>query len=275
MSFFILGLINIAVFIAVLFLGIVRWVLGYARILILTRFEVNDFSRDGVYINIEGRASGFLHWILHLFGLVFHTSLKVNDRELHLKSASAFKIIESIAPLASVSSTNCGYYKPFWMLLVACLLIVNGFVMAFGFSRQYGIETHYTIAAAIPYWILSVVCLLAYVLSKRIMISFEARGSKTFFLAFRRSVIENVAIDINFANKALIKLNELIGTAQSGAGIMSEEQPSYAHEISVQQATYPSSKIEERLMKIEALKKSGVISYEEYLQKRQQIIDDV
>jgi hypothetical protein len=58
--------------------------------------------------------------------------------------------------------------------------------------------------------------LIAYYLSKKIVISLETSGGMVMGLSFKRSVIENVSVDIEQALRAILLVNQKVIEAQCG-----------------------------------------------------------
>ena len=65
-----------------------------------------------------------------------------------------------------------------------------------------------------PAIILGIIFLIVYALNKKIMISIETKGSSMMGLSFKRSVIENVAVNIEQAKKAIKLVNEKLISSQ-------------------------------------------------------------
>jgi hypothetical protein len=111
-----------------------------------------------------------------------------------------------VVPLASISSTHCGYTKPFGALLLGVVSLLG----ALGGLFQ----------SESPVFVIGIVlagiCFSAYWLMKKIAITIETAGGMTLGLAFKRSLIENVAVDIDEAVRAINLLNQRVVAQQAG-----------------------------------------------------------
>ena len=82
-------------------------------VLVLRKFKVNEKAVDGIVVEITGRTPGLLGWLLTTIGFSAETELKVSREYVSFSSSSLFGQVNQVVPLPSVSSTHCGYYKPF------------------------------------------------------------------------------------------------------------------------------------------------------------------
>ncbi len=168
--------------------------------LVLRKFFLADTASTGPIVDITGRASGVMAWVLTAIGLDAETSLRVTEKDVTFRSSSLFRQIYQVVPLPSVSSTHCGYIRPIAYLVLGGLALVGSIVSmlngtASGGSTVVGIG----IGAGL---------LAAYSLSKKIVISLETTGGMVMGLSFKRSVIENVSVDIDEALRAIRIVNE-------------------------------------------------------------------
>ena len=110
-----------------------------------------------------------------------------------------------------MSSTLCGYSRRIGYLVLGVLLCIAGIVA--GSVQQYGID-------GVPGWPFIVVGLLfiiAYFLSKRLAIAVETCGGDLIWVKFKRSIIENVAMDMEKAVMTIQLINRKIVEAQLSA----------------------------------------------------------
>jgi hypothetical protein len=173
--------------------------------LVLRKFHVNESAPDGVLVEIVGRASGVTAWLLTIMGFDAETSLKLSNNELSFRSSSLFGQIHQVAPLQSISSTHCGYSKPIGYLILGVLFVLGGFP-GLGQSGGGGIFLIGLIIGGI--------FLIAYWLSKKMTISIETGGGMIMGLVFKRSVIENVPVDIQKAIQAMNVVNKKVIESQ-------------------------------------------------------------
>lgn len=86
--------------------------------LVLRRFYVGQ-AQNGYYIDIAGRPTGLIAWILMKLGLEAETVMRVSADSLTYKSSSLFGQAYSVVPLNAISSTHSGYVKNFWLLALS------------------------------------------------------------------------------------------------------------------------------------------------------------
>jgi hypothetical protein len=183
---------------------------GGARIagptLVLRKLKVNETASDGYIIDIDGRSSGLIAWCLTVLGFDDVNSLRVTATELTIRTSSLFGQLHNVVPLTSISFTRCGYSKPIGYLIVGVLLILMGLWQAIT-ERGGG-------AGAIVVLLIGAGLVVAYWLLKKMAIVIETCGGTFMGLAFKRSVIENVSVDINKALEAIRLINKKVLEAQ-------------------------------------------------------------
>lgn len=170
-------------------------------VLVLRKFGVNASAPDGVFVEIIGRASGLMGWFLTTIGFDPETSLKVSNNRLSFSSSSLFGQIHQVVPLSGISSTHCGYSKPIGYLILAAAVVLGGILNQNG--RVFLISLLVGGFFLVRYW-----------LSKNITISIETRGGMTMGLTFKRSVIENVPVDIQKSIEAIEVVNQKVIESQ-------------------------------------------------------------
>lgn len=183
---------------------------GGARIagpaLVLRKLKVNEQAADGFIIDIDGRASGVIAWFLAVVGFDAVSSLKVTATEITFKSSSLFGQTYYVAPLTSIAHTRCGYSKPIGFLIVGGLLILMGL---------YWVMTqHGNTAVPIFSLLIGIILMIGYWLLKKMAIIIETNGGTCMGLTFKRSVMENVSVDIKKALEAIRLINKKILEAQ-------------------------------------------------------------
>ena len=174
--------------------------------LVLRKFNVDKLSPNGVFIEIIGRASGLTSWILTVLRFDTETTLKITKNEISFTSSSLFGQVNQLAPLSGVSSTLCGYSKPIGYLIAAGVFIIGGIII--GLSQRNGGPV------LIFGIIIGIALIVIYALSKKIALSIETRGGRSLGLIFKRSVIENVSVDIEKALNAMEIINSKVLESQ-------------------------------------------------------------
>lgn len=177
--------------------------------LVLRKFSVNESPQDGVLVEIVGRASGLMAWLLTVLGFDAETCLTVTGDDFSFKSSSLSGQITQTAPLPNISSTHCGYSKPISYLIVGSIFIIGGLISSMGGYGNSG--------ALIVGLIIGGAFLLFYWLSKKMTMSFETSGGMIMGLSFKRSVIEHMAVDIEKARQAIDLINKSVIQSQAKA----------------------------------------------------------
>ena len=180
--------------------------------LVLRRFKIDEDPSATILVDIIGRPKGIIAWLLTIMGIDAETSLKVTGKELTFRSSSLFGQIHHVAPLPSISSTHCGYSKPIGYFIIGIIFILVGLLSAispilweFGLYGSRGLTFGLIVGA---------IFLIAYWLSKKMTMVFETSGGMTMGLIFKRSVIENVPVDIEKTLKAIHIVNNKIIESQ-------------------------------------------------------------
>lgn len=182
--------------------------------IVLKRFRINEDCSAKIGVEIVGRASGLVAWILTLLRLEPEVELVVSDAEVTLRVADLSGIGYTYIPLGQIHATVCGYQRSILAFGFAILFSL-GFVLNFltglwiGNSSEIGSDMAYSFA----FLILAAIAALVYFLSKRIAISVETE--KTRGIVFKRSVIENVSVDLPEAQRAITVINSRLLAAQS------------------------------------------------------------
>lgn len=171
--------------------------------------KVNENAQDGYLIDIDGRTGGFISWCLTLIGFDAVSSLKVTASEVTFKGAGLHGQKHVVTPLTSLAHTECGYSKPIGYLIVGTIFIFGGILEAMMERGNGGIGSR-----SIAIFLIGVGFMVAYWLLKKMFIFIETYGGATFGLVFKRSVIENVSVDIKKAIQAIHLINIKVLEAQ-------------------------------------------------------------
>ncbi len=200
----------------IVFVALVEWwrLRNTGPALVLRKFRL-DREDAGEFIYILGRRSGILAWVLSIFGLTAQTSFSVTNDEVVRETVGPWGFESQYAPLAEITASRCSYYRAFWVLILSLAFYLYGlFSLALAMSksedytRQRALaEVSYTLWACL---ILGTLCYVWYVLSKRVLVSVVARGGVGLGISFKRSVIENVAVELKKAVEATDLMNARI-----------------------------------------------------------------
>ena len=171
--------------------------------LVLRRFDIDENASHGSYLSIAGRASGLTAWFLTTMKLDTETTLEVSETEVVFNSASLSGEVYHFVPIAHISSTHCGYSKPISYLIVGVVFIVVSLLLL-------SLVGMFLIEEGTLLLLIGVVFLVMYYLKKSMFVSVETEGGTKIRLAFKRSAIENVALDIDRVKEGIALLNDQI-----------------------------------------------------------------
>jgi hypothetical protein len=175
------------------------------NVLVIRRFHIDEFSED-LKVEIVGRISGIAAWLLTSLGIDAETKLLVHKTKIVFKSNSLSGEFNQVVPMSNISSTHCGYSKPIFLLFFSIILFIAELIAII-------IEIDFNLL--LVGLIIIGLFLLMYFLSKRILIVIETYGGMQLSLSFKRSVIENVAIDMEQALIVIKIINETIINQQT------------------------------------------------------------
>lgn len=149
---------------------------------------------EGSYVNINGRAGGFVSWALNLLGISPTVSLIVrDDRIIFQKGSLREGSLNVITPLENTCSTLYAFRRP---LIEAIMLgVVLGILTFFSFGII-------GIAIAILY----------YMLNKTLTVGFTDVGGRLHEVPFKRSVMEGQVIDETEAARVCAIIQHLVDT---------------------------------------------------------------
>ena len=171
--------------------------------LVLRKFNFDPHDSGGPCIEISGRPSGFVAWILTILRLSAETELIVTDLCISIKSASLSGEFTNFIPLPHVSSTNCGFTKPIGYLVAAVGVAFSFFVS--GMNQREG-----GAALVIIGLVIAAIFLAAYFLSRKIAIQIVTDAGVGYTLRFKPSIIEGIHVNIAYTAQALEVLNSKV-----------------------------------------------------------------
>lgn len=178
--------------------------------LVLRNFKITESALAGdTLVEIVGRSSGFKAWLLTVMGLSPETTFKVSRTEVSYKGSSLSGETHQIVPLPSVASTHCGYTKSIFSLILGIIIILGGLLIGTENTSILLLELVIGGLFIISYW-----------LSKKIIIKIETSGGLMMGIAFKRSVIENVPVNMEQALKVIKIVNEQVVKSQVGNEVM-------------------------------------------------------
>lgn len=159
-------------------------------------------------VMIVARQAGLGAWLMSLLGIDSTFTLSVYRDRIESEEGSLSGRVRTIIPLSALDTYTNGYTKPFINLIFGLSFIVLGLI--------FGIKAHST-AILFILLVSGAVCIIAYLLKKCLIMDFTTIGANGIFFLFKRSVIEGVAVDEDFANTVceIVKVNYLKQVART------------------------------------------------------------
>lgn len=208
----------LSVIATVVFLSIRRRKNNISLVLRHVRMDMHDPS--GVFVEMAGRSSGLISWILTALRLLDETSLVVTERHISIKRCGLSGEEHDVIPLPSIASTRCAYKQPIWLLILGIFSIVVGIFegLTVGDYRYeldpfFGENDPATVFIC-GGLIIGTALLITFILQKSLSIQLETDGGSKFLVIFRRTIIENVSVDMKMALQIIQIVNEKAATAQ-------------------------------------------------------------
>jgi hypothetical protein len=187
---------------------------GSGPTLVLTRFAINDAPGAPVVVEIAGRASGIVGWMLGLLRLGAETSLLVTDRQIVFRTGGLFGEIHHVIPASSVASTHCGITKPLWAFVTFLLFTLLALLSLLTLASNYtpgAFGSSDILAAGLLGVMLNLIisfCLLAfYFFRRKLTIAIESDGGLLAGLSFKRGIVENISVDLPQTIAAIKAIN--------------------------------------------------------------------
>ena len=162
--------------------------------LVLTKFSVDREATDTPAIEVAGRASGFMAWLLTQMKLNTLTTLTLQGDEVSLVEGSLSGETHTVIPISAVESTKCGYSKNLLLLYLGIILLLIGLS-----SGEFAPFLGLAIVAAVFFAL--------YYFSNRVFISISA-GGETAMIAFKKGLIEGEQVDLERTLQAIAVINE-------------------------------------------------------------------
>ncbi len=138
--------------------------------------------------------------MLTTVGLSSETGFNLTDKKVSIKSSSLSGENHQVVPVSGISSTHCGYSKPIIYLIIGSIIVLVSILSIFDSDPSWGIVVSGLIIGGI--------LLTLYYLSKKIYIAIETRGGVVLSISFKRSVIENVSVEMDQALQVINIINK-------------------------------------------------------------------
>lgn len=145
---------------------------------VITSWTVQEVAIAGTtdYVRIQGRAGGFVSWLLALVEISPTVSLVVSEDSIAFEEGSLQGSLKVLTPVENTCSTFYGYAKP-WKEAVAIAVF-------FGFLTIFMLGIPGLIAGGLYYF-----------LNKTLTVGFTDKGGHRHAISFKRSLIEGLNID--------------------------------------------------------------------------------
>jgi len=177
-------------------------------VLRIFRLNAKPGTTTGPVVDISGRTSGLIGWILTVVGLSPETSLTVDGREVRSVDSSLFGQKFTVVPLGRIASVHCAYIKPIGYFFLGSVFAFGGLFRALTMNQYEKFATR--IGVLVIGLLLGLVFFVLYFLMKKVAIYVVPFNGSPIGLTFKRSVIENVPVDIEQARKVIQVINNLI-----------------------------------------------------------------
>lgn len=180
--------------------------------LVIREFRLSSPESTGEFLYILGRRGGLFAWLLAPFGLHPQTSFSVTHDEVTRETVGPHGFEHQYAPLAEIDSTHCSYYRAFSALLLSIVFYSLGlfkFLSALSKSNDYAQQSALADASG-TLWVSllgGTACYLWYALSKRVFLSLTATGGTTIGISFKRSVLDNLVVELKQTMDAVDRIN--------------------------------------------------------------------
>jgi hypothetical protein len=219
------GISTLIWMIAIIVVGVIVW-RGRTKFvggtpIVLKHFRINEAPSAKTVIEISGRLSGIVSWVLNLLKLEPEVEFIVTDSEIMIRAASLSGIQNTFIPLGGITATVCGYQRSMLAFGFALLFSVGCVLnLISGFLENNRNEVGSDMGLAFGFLILAGVSALVFFLSKRIGIAVETESWHP--IAFKRSLIENVSVDLPQALQAIAVINTRILAARTSQTLPEE-----------------------------------------------------
>ncbi len=152
--------------------------------LALKELKIDLEASSGYYVRVIGRKSGLLSWFLSIVGIDTTTIFEVFQDHISFEEGSLSGRIKTTIPLASVSCSSSGYFKPIIYLVIGIPLLA-----VFG---------------------LGIIPIIYYFLRKSLLVSVTSHSGVVAAIAFKRSIIEGVKVNATQADEIIDIINQLV-----------------------------------------------------------------
>ena len=199
-------------------LTFIDWHISMSALVIKSwQAETKPIDEKNNYINITGRESGLIAWLLSLVGVDPTTKILVGLDRIEFSSTSLAGTEFRMIPLQSICSSYYGYHKP-WKAAASFI----AFFMFIGLSLGADMAKSGEPGGAFTAFIVSTLIgtalgLVYYFLNRTLTLGFVENGGVINGIKFKRSVIENIDINQAQAQRVCLLLQKLIEAKEKRA----------------------------------------------------------
>ena len=174
-------------------------------------------GEDGAHVRIDGRSQGALAFILSILGIAPVTNIRADKANFRFEQGSLKGSLSLCIPLGRISSVLYGFSRPWKEALSILASFGAGGTAAILASMNRGYGQPPPVMALVFWWIVSLaVAFVYYKLNKTMTLGIAETGGSKHYIEFKRSVIENVALDEKQAKYAGDLIIWLMGRRSDG-----------------------------------------------------------
>ncbi|MGI9013672.1 MAG: hypothetical protein ACR2GY_05410, partial [Phycisphaerales bacterium] len=189
-------------------------------LLVLRRFELNP-EGVGKILEVEGRATGLMSWILTTLGLETVTTLSVDSHGVSVRGVSLSGRYKQEIPHDRVDSTLGAYSQSITALAVAGVIGFLGIVRALIYVGSDGIP--FALRSLIGTAIIVGIYVLYYFFSRRLILAVTA-GNEKAGLGFKRGVLGSMQVDFALVEQAVQMIDaQILQRPLSESSVLLEE----------------------------------------------------
>ena len=184
--------------------------------LVLKKWHVSNLesTQENPFVDIVGRKSGILAWVLSLLGVDPTTTFTATNTGVTFHEGSLSGAALAFIPFQNVSSLSWGYFKP-WKL--ALIVFIPTFIISYMFLILIGF--YIVIAISISVIVGISVSLLYYFLNRLLTVAVTEMAGHTYSIRFKRSIIENVDVNAEQAEQVYKVLRVLLLSANTNQAL--------------------------------------------------------
>ena len=183
--------------------------------MVLKEFKVNPAEEEKVCI--VARKAGFFAWLFSLFGIDPTVTFKVFKDHLKFRTGSLNGQIDTILPHSSVSIAQCGYTRPFMMLVMAMLFFFIG-ILALLYALYLSLMSKYDyytqcilpVGVFVIMMFLGLIFSVIYESNKALAVTIVSHSGWSMAVCFKPSVIGGVSVDYEQVRKVIYIINDCI-----------------------------------------------------------------